>query len=119
MRPLAHAECSLRMPHQLIRAMLQSLPDLQYILVHPGSQPTQACQALRVQVYGLCMGMFTGSVVNVSLYAYLTSTTPWEKVGLHSNTPWHVYISPFTAHLIDDAELADNSKSLAAATEVS
>ena len=34
-----------------------------------------------LQVYGLCTGMFVGSVVNCSLYAYLTVTTPWEQVS--------------------------------------
>ena len=50
----------------------------------PGWQHS-ACGLIGVtwlQVYGLCTGMFAGSVVNCSLYAYLTSTTPWEQVRM-------------------------------------
>ena len=35
-----------------------------------------------LQVYGLCLGLFIGSLTNVGFYSYLVITTPWEKVSL-------------------------------------
>ena len=34
-----------------------------------------------MQVYGLCLGLFVGALLNCACYAYIVYRTPWEKVS--------------------------------------